>query len=472
MPSTSQSSTSHPSPQIVITGIGIISSIGIGEADFFAALLRGDSGIRSLGDRTDGDVAPAEGQDVDGVWIGAPVVDFNAKQFVKPRKALKVMCREIQTAFASAQLAIEHAGMGDLIPAGSDGGAMSPERLGAVYGSEIFFNPPEELAAPIRACLDESGTLHPELFGNAARREVMPLWMLKYLPNMPACQIGISLNSQGPNNSLVLGDVSGPASLIEAVSYLKRGLADVVLVGATGTRIAAMRLTYRGDSPTVQKRGLELADVSRPFAPDATGVVGGEGAASLVVETADEAAKRSAKPLARVLATASRFCPTPAMRSGCRSDDGNPSHSREASQAITAAIESVLRDAKVSADKVGLVVSHAFGDRQLDAGEAAAIAECQLTCPVVAVSASLGHCGAASGMIGLATGVAALARRVVPPTRNASAAVGVHVLTESQPLGSPYVLCLSHTTEGSAVAVLLGESSPGMKRKNAPQDDS
>ncbi|QDV45384.1 3-oxoacyl-[acyl-carrier-protein] synthase 2 [Stieleria neptunia] len=444
-----------PHEPIVITGVGIVSAIGIGQAKFFESLLAGRSGVRSLADRTDGEATPGADDAIDGVWVGAPVVDFQPKQYVKPRKALKVMCREIQTAFASAQLAIEHAGLSDSIPA-SDSGAIPPQRLGAVFGSEIFFNPPEELADSIRGCLDESGQLHPGRFGETARREVMPLWMLKYLPNMPACQVGISINSQGPNNSLVLGDVSGPAALLEAESYLQRGIADVVLVGATGTRIGSTRMLYHRDSPIPVRGELAIEDLSRPHDPNAPGVVGGEGAASLVVETRRHAERRGAPVLATVLATASRFSATDAIRSGQRESELDPPNSRQAGTAIRLAIQAVLDQSGVAPDQIGLVTSHAIGDRQADAGEAAALAEVGVTCPLVAVSASIGHTGAASGVIELATGVLSLAGNTIPPTRHDSTHSEIQFRQTPEPLTSPFVLCLSHTTDGSAMAVLLG----------------
>ena len=261
----------------VITGVGIVSAIGTGQSEFFQSLLEARCGFRSLGERTDGEATPGENDAIDGVWIGAPVVDFKPKLHVKPRKALKVMCREIQTAFASAHLAVAHAGLAESIPA-TDDGVVTPERLAAIYGSEVFYNPPQELEDTTNACIDENGVFHPGQFGGAARHELMPLWMLKYLPNMPACQVGISLNSQGPNNTLVLGDVSGPASLLEGESYLDRDLADVVLVGATGTRIAATRMIYHRDSPVPERGDGALPDAARPHDPESSGVVGGEAA--------------------------------------------------------------------------------------------------------------------------------------------------------------------------------------------------
>ncbi|MCO8124290.1 3-oxoacyl-ACP synthase [Stieleria sp. TO1_6] len=447
-----------PRENAVITGVGIVSAVGIGQAEFFDALLDQRSGIRSLAERTDGDAVPADGEAIDGVWIGAPVVDFEPKQHVRPRKALKVMCREIQLGFASAYLAVDHAGLSDSIPA-TDQGAISPQRMGAVYGSEIFFNPPDELAASIRRCIDDHGVVQPGRFGDAARKEVMPLWMLKYLPNMPACQVGISINAQGPNNSLVLGDVSGAAALHEAKSYLERGLADVMLAGATGTRIAATRLAYRGDLAVPARDGRSLEDVSRPHDPQATGVVGGEGAVSLVLETAAHAKQRGARPLAGLLASASRFSASPAMRADQRSAEPDSPHSRGSAAAIALAIQAVLAEAELQAGQIGLVISHAMGDRQIDAAEADAVADCGIDCPAVAVTSLLGHAGAASGMIGLATGVLAIVNETIPPTRHDVVNPKVKFNATAQRLTSPYVLCLSHTAEGSAMAVLLGSCS-------------
>lgn len=445
-----------PRENAVITGVGILSSIGIGQSAFFDALLDRRSGIRSLADRTDGDATPGPDDAIDGVWVGGPIVDFEPKKHVRPRKALKVMCREIQMAFASAYLAIEHAGLSDSLPA-SDGGLIPPDRIGAIYGSEIFFNPPGELIDSIKRSIDEQGNIQVGRFGQAARKEVMPLWMLKYLPNMPACQVGISINAQGPNNSLVLGDVSGPAALLEAESYLGRGIADVMMVGASGTRIGATRLSFRGDLPILVRGDLSIEDTSQPHDPNAMGVVGGEGAASILIETAKHARDRGATVLAKILATASRFSPTPAMASHERNADLQPSQSRGATAAIALAIDGALKSAGVSADQIGLIVSHAMGDRQVDAGEAGAIRKCGINCPAVAVAASIGHTGVASGMINVVTGVLAIASKTVPPTRNADVNPQAGLVAAPKPLESPYVICLSHTTEGNAMAILLGQ---------------
>lgn len=443
-----------PRQPVVITGVGIVSAIGTGRESFFESLLNARSGIRSLSERNDGGAKPPTDQEPDGLWIGAPVTDFEPKQYVKPRKALKVMCREIQTAFAAAQLAAQDAGLGEDVPA-HDQGAIAPDRLGVVFGSEIFFNPPEELIESIRACVDEAGKLHPGRFGGAARREVMPLWMLKYLPNMPACQVGISLNSRGPNNSLVLGDVSGPAAVLESESYLQRGIADMVFAGATGTRLGATRLLYRTDMPTANRNGVAIEDASRPHASDSSGVVGGEAAASLVIESAEHASKRGAKVLAEITATASRFHASKAMETTKRTTEVETPATRASAKAIEASIRAVMGEAAISSKDIGAIISHGLGERQMDAAEATAITVCEITAPAVAVAASIGHAGAASGMMSLATGALVAAECKVPPTRGAGPDRGLNLIQETQPLAAPYVLCLSHTSDGSAMAVLL-----------------
>ena len=67
--------------------------------------------------------------------------------------------------------------------------------------------------------------------------ELFPLWMLKYLPNMPACHIGIAQDARGPNNTITLGDVSSLSALAEAVRILERGQADAMIAGGVGARL-------------------------------------------------------------------------------------------------------------------------------------------------------------------------------------------------------------------------------------------
>ncbi len=443
-----------PQCNVVITGVGVVSSIGTGGDAFFQSLLNKRSGITSLANRTDGGPQPAEDSQPAGLWIGGPLPDFNAKQYVRPRKALKVMSREIQIAFAASQLAIEHAGLDSLVPASPEG-PLTPAAIGTVFGTEMFYGPPAEMEDAMRACTDSDGAIDTSLFGNAVMKNVMPLWMLKYLPNMPACHVGISINAQGPNNSIVLGDVSGPAALIESASCLERGPASIMLAGSCGTRINTTRMNYSGDLPIADVYH-DLVRSSRPFDPQSRGVVGGEGAATVVLETPEQVTTRKGKPLAIVRSYASRFVPSENMRQGKRRTDINEPNLRGSRQAIELAIRSALADAQVEPQQIGLVVSHGMGDPVMDQQEREALLATVPDSPVTATMAAIGHTGAAAGMMNVATAALAISHRKIPPTaRTETTSADVRFVDQETTLDSDHVLVITHTSNGNAIALIL-----------------
>ena len=438
-------------PRIVISGAAAVTSIGIGSDGFFDALLSGHSGVCSLANRDDDGPKPPSNQEVDGLWIGAPIIGFEPKQFVKPRKALKVMCREIQTAFASAMLAIDDADLSDLIPAQHDS-EIKPSEIGTVFGSEMFYGPPAELIDAYALCRDDNGSVNMSKFGSAAMRKVMPLWMLKYLPNMPACHVGIALGAHGPNNTLVLGDVSGPAALCEAVAAFSRGKVRFMLCGASGTRLNATRMNYRNDLPIANVAD-PIAESSRPFDDRSIGVVGGEGAAVFVLETVESAISRNAKPLAEILSIVSRFVPSLGMQLAKRTDAVDTPGVRGSGKAIALAIDGALSKAQLEANDIGMIVSHAMGDPLMDTEERQAIESRLPRTPVVVPSSLVGHTGAASGSIEILVGATSLKRRIIPPSIQ-FLAEGYSCLPASE-LEKQHVLCICHTCEGNATVTVL-----------------
>ncbi len=444
-----------PRSNVVITGLGVVSAIGIGCEDFFQALLDKKSAVTSLLNRVDDRCHVDGNPEPAGLWVGAPILDFEPKQYVKPRKAMKVMCREIQTAFASSLMAIESGDLGEHLPAVADG-LLRPHDFGTIFGSEIFYGSPLELSDSIRPCIQEDGRIDSSNFGNAAMKEIMPLWLLKYLPNMPACHVGIYLNSHGPNNSIVLGDVSGPSALIEAAACVDRGVAKVVMTGGTGTRIGTTRLNFRADYPMAETFE-PVEHASRPHDPTSTGVVGGEGAASMLVESEEFAKIRGVKPIARLVSYASRFVAAEGMKQPRRCKETSDLGMRSSSAAIQLAIETALKDAKITSKDLGLVVCHGTGDPVADLAERTAT---QLTVPgvpMVATIASIGHAGSSCGAIDILTGIIALQKQVVPPTLyDARIQPAVPYVSEPVEMEGDYVLCVCHNTEGNATAIVLG----------------
>jgi len=442
-----------PRSNVVITGLGVVSSIGIGGEAFFDGLLQKRSGIKSLANRTDGCAVPSSSDPLTGHWIGGPIVDFEPKQYVRPRKSLKVMCREIQTAFAASHLAIEQSGLNELLPL-SDTGDLQSADVGTVFGSEMFYGSPLDMEDAIKASVTEDGNFDPAMFGGAAMKKVTPLWMLKHLPNMPACHVGISINAHGPNNTIVLGDVSGMAAVVESISCIERGTAKMMIAGATGTRINTTRMNYRADLPLASVADpVEFS--SRPHDPESQGVVGGEAAAALVLETREHAENRGAVALARIASYASCFIASGGMRNAQRSSKPEP-RSRGSAEAMKRSMMTALADAGAEASQVGLVVCHGMGDPVIDLAERTALEEVVPDSPVVATIASLGHSGAASGMVDLVAGALALMKRQVPPTvQCATTKTNVGFRDAPQTMSLNHVLCLSHTSAGNAIAVVL-----------------
>jgi len=204
--------------EVVITGVGIVSPIGIGRETFWQNLDAGQGGVQSLS-------LFAGKRDIP-FQIGAPLVGFEAKDYVQPRKSLKVMSGEIQVAYAAGALAMQDAGLAK--------GALDPSRFGVVLGSELLYGELPEVVDCFAHC-HVDGEFHFERWGDAAFKDLFPLWMLKYLPNMAACHIGIAHDARGPNNSIVEGQVSSLLAIGEAFSVIQRGLADVMLAGGSGS---------------------------------------------------------------------------------------------------------------------------------------------------------------------------------------------------------------------------------------------
>jgi 3-oxoacyl-[acyl-carrier-protein] synthase II len=412
---------------IVITGTGVVSPIGIGKEAFWQSLERGASGVRRLRN-FDSTALPAP--------FGGELVDFEPKQYVTPRKSLKVMSREIQFGFAAARLAIQDAAI--------DPAHIDPDRFGVIYGSEMFYCDLEELSECYRPCL-EGGEFRMDLWGTAGISKLYPLWMLMYLPNMVACHVAIAHDARGPNNTISCGDASSLLALIEAVEVLRRGLADVMIVGGAGTRINVTPLAFRGDM-LLSHRQDDPAAACRPFDADRDGVVNGEGAAAFILETREHAAARGATIQAEVwgrgqsfeIPQAADFAQGPGLQR---------------------AIRGALQRAELEGSEVGHVNAHGLSTRDDDRREAAAIRTTLGDVPVTAPKSFFGNLGAGSGAVEMVASILALEKHRVPMTLNyqrPDPECELNVVHD-QPLEGrrPTSLVLSYSTTGQTAAVLL-----------------
>ncbi|MBC7856618.1 MAG: beta-ketoacyl-[acyl-carrier-protein] synthase family protein, partial [Pirellulaceae bacterium] len=216
------------SREVVVTGLGAVCPLGIGRDAVWASLSTGQSGVRLIPEFA--------GQDLPFRYAGL-IEGFEPKEYVQPRKTLKVMSGEIQAAYSAAMLALQDAGLAK--------NSVVPERLGVVLGSEMLYGELGELADSYRLCVVD-GEFHHELWAEQVMKNLFPLWMLKYLPNMAACHIGIASDARGPNNSIVEGGASSLLAFLEASQAIIRGHADVMICGGSGSSINMGALAFRG----------------------------------------------------------------------------------------------------------------------------------------------------------------------------------------------------------------------------------
>jgi len=384
--------------EVVITGLGIVSPIGIGTEEFTSALKAGRSGISPC--RIWPDIASPD--HVAGEVKG--FTDETAKKvYLKSlRKNLKAMCREIQLGVASAHMAVENSGL-DLT-------AIDHGRLGIEFGANLMLSEPEILSEPSVAAKDEADKFVFSRWTTNGLPKMEPLWLLRYLPNMPACHIGISLDCRGPSNSLTMDDASGGVVLGEAQRILQRGAADIMITGCTGTTMHPIKTLHQALWRDLAKSPAEPEKRARPFDLNRDGRVVGEGAATCLLETRAHAEARGAQIIGRLLGTGS---------SCVSSRDGKPNYR----QALANAMKAALRSAGKTPEQIGHINAHGLGTPEGDILEAQAIydvfgEELGRKIPVTAPKSFLANSGAGSGMLELATSLVALREGFIPATLN------------------------------------------------------
>lgn len=416
------------SEEVVITGLGVVSPIGVGRAEFWRSLLAGKSGVTRRDEYGDSDWPYA---------IGGQVKEFSAKEYVKHRKSLKVMCHEIQMGYASATMAMEQAGLEE--------NSVDPDRLGVVMGSELLYCDIAEVEAAYRGAAPD-GDLSYHAWCERAMSDLNPLWMLKHLPNMAACHIGIGFDARGHNNSITLGEASSLLAIAEGASIIERGWCDVMVVGGLGARSNLTHMTYKG-VVDLSSNIDDPATASRPFDRRRDGFVVGEGAASLVLETAAHARARGAEPLAKYLGSSSGF-----------GEPGNGSFSG----AIANAMTNALRSAEVAVDDIGHVNAHGLSTQFHDRAEAQAIRTVMGDTPVTALKSYFGNLGAGGGAVEAAASILALTEKVTPATLNyddPDPDCPVNII-HGEPLASekPAAMTLSQSLTGQSVAMIFGQA--------------
>jgi 3-oxoacyl-[acyl-carrier-protein] synthase II len=281
---------------------------------------------------------------------------------------------------------------------------------------------------------------------------VTPLWLLKYLPNMLACHVGIIHDIQGPSNTITCAEVSGHIAIAEATEVIARGNSDIALAGGAESKVNPVLIMRQClIKRTTNQHNDNAEGACRPFDSEASGSVFGDGGGIVVLENLDNATKRGAKIYAEVVGTGQSACINPAYE-----------HIEPDGYGLTIAIEKAIAQANISPKDIDLIIPHGTGIPQDDLAEAkgieAAIGEEMKRIPVWPTKSMLSNTGAACGGLDVVAAVLAMRDGIIPAAKNCvKKAVGcnLNIVKETIKTNIRYALCCGYAYGGQTAAVIL-----------------
>ncbi|MEE9382183.1 MAG: beta-ketoacyl-ACP synthase II [Nannocystaceae bacterium] len=365
--------------RVVVTGLGLLSPMGIGTEANWRRVVAGESGI--------GPVTRFDTTDFPTKFAGE-VRDFDATQFFS-KKYCRQMDLFIQYAVAGSFLAVREAGL--------DKDPPDPERVGVYVGAGLGGI----------ATLEKT---HAALQLKGPRHGISPYFVPAIIVNLAAGQISIFHNCQGPSFSHVSACSTGAHSIGEAMLAIQRGAADVMIAGGTESTVSPLGIGGFNAARALSTRNDDPQGASRPFSRDRDGFVLSEGCGIMVLEAHDRALARGAKILGEIVGY------------GSNSDAHHITAPSPGGEGAQRCMKLALADAGISPDDVGYINAHGTST-VADAIETHAIrsvfgkhAHDQLL--VSSTKSMHGHLlGAAGGLEG-AICCLALQRGVLPPTIN------------------------------------------------------
>lgn len=395
----------RPRRRVVVTGVGVVTPLGVGRAATWDALLAGRCSVART---TLFDPSGLRCQ-LAGQVPAYKVNDFVPKSY---RKGTKTMARDSELAVVAADDAFRHAAVGT--KAYAEHATIPVDRWGCNIGAGLISADLNELAVAMHAARAADGaTLDLHKWGREGMGQLTPLWLLKYLPNMLACHVTIIHGLMGPSNTITCAEASSHLAIGEAFRATQRGSADGAVCGGAESRINHMGLMRQELLGKLNATANDdPAGAVRPFDDAAAGTVFGEGGGLLVIEAAETAQARGAQAHVELAGF------------GASQDTAGMVEPDSSGHSYAHAIRAALRDAGATPDDVDLLVPFGVGIAAHDAAELNGLrlvfGERLKDIPFAPLKAQLGNLGAGCGAEAC---VAALAveHGVVPPAPNTPA---------------------------------------------------
>lgn len=364
--------------RVVVTGIGLISPVGIGTEETWEAILAARSGIAPI---TLFDAAAFSTR------IAGEVKNFFPEDFID-RKDVKKTGRFIQFAIAAADLAVKQA----KLPISEQ----PAERVGVYVGSGI-------------GAFEVIEREHDKL-KNVGPHRVSPFFITATIANLAAGQISIRHNAAGPNLTSATACTTGAHAIGEAYRILEHGDADVMICGGSEAAITPLSVAGFASMRALSSRNDDPATASRPWDADRDGFVVGEGAGILVLEGLDHARERGANILAEIVGYAAN---SDAFHTNAPPEDG---------RGVRRVMQLALNDAKLQPSDIQYLNAHAtstpLGDRAESTAIAATFGAHGPSLLVSSTKSMTGHLLGGAGSLEAGLTILALRDQIAPPTTN------------------------------------------------------
>lgn len=362
--------------RVFVTGVGVVTPIGIGAQTFWRSLVEGRSGA--------GPITAFDTSDFP-VQIACEVADFGPTDFLEARDSVR-MDRFSQMAVAAALMAREQGGLND----------SEPQRTGVIVGTGIggFGTIEEQHSALLKG----------------GPRKVSPFAIPRLMPNAAAAAISMTMGLTGMNHSVASACATGAHAIGEALVALRHDRADVLYAGGTEATVTPLAVAAFARMGALSTRNEEPERASRPFDKDRDGFVLGEGAGVLALETERSVEKRGATVLAEVLGY------------GSTSDAFHVTQPDPQGRGAARAMRAAMSDAGIEPGDVDYVNAHGTSTPYNDRIETLAIKEAlgneAKRVAVTSTKSQTGHLLGAAGAIEAAACALIIRNSMVPATIN------------------------------------------------------
>ena len=383
--------------RVVVTGVGVVSSLGVGYEPFRDALLAGRHGIAPIS-LFDASRSPAR--------VAAEARDYRDEMLPSDPRHHVVLSRPMRLGLVAAAECVASAGLG-----AEDGNRDGAACLMAVNRYDINLEDFGESFARSMlpdADADSGFAFDRTRYLSRGHRAAHPLWLLKFIPNLATAHVVRTFGLQGEAN-MYTGEAAASLQPIgHAAESIREGLYDVALCGGSDSRIAPIGFARYLSLGLLAEGDPEEIAISTPFDRARRGYVLGEGAVFLALEALDHAERRGATPLAEVVGW------------GEGSDAYHPYRPHPEGRGLQVSMTEALRVAGLAPEEIDLVVATACSLPDVDSAEATALRTTfgAHAPAVTAPAGAVGRTHIAVGAVGAATALVALGSQTVPPTAN------------------------------------------------------